>query len=501
MPWPEEYADTVLYGEREFIGDKDLTLRMVDGARTDLFGDFYINGEKYKQNKDQIFTNVKDFGAKGDRVADDTAAILAAIDFCYANGGGEVVVPTGIYKISAPILVPGDVSLRGVGGGWAKLDGSTRPMTIFKCNSADSKIIVEGSGGPFGNFAIDGCDIANGPLLHRRGVAAKRLFQCIFMGRSKLEAMRVDEAQNDVFIDLSMFWNAGSGLVLDKGCGGLAFYGCEFGGCGNWHLIITETAGTGPYSAPSHNTFDHCLFELPPTGVTSLPGCISIRTGQHNTFRDCASNASTALPTVALMEINGTALGNDPTVTLDGFWFANSTAGATGIVQSAGDVWINGYTEFTSLLHAWKFNGGVVNVHGYIMYNGVTNRWDPAGTGDIRALALTRNTRGFRAQVESTDFFGLRVYQFGDTGSRLDIGPDGRLNWGAGVSSTDTTLTRQSANVLSTGAIFRFGNFTTALRLTAAGSGKGAVCFDSTLNILIYIHGTIWRKVSDDTPA
>jgi hypothetical protein len=59
------------------------------------------------QNKLQESTSVKDFGAVGDGVTDDTAAIQAAIDWAvYQNqssGGfslGSVYMPGGIYKIS-----------------------------------------------------------------------------------------------------------------------------------------------------------------------------------------------------------------------------------------------------------------------------------------------------------------------------------------------------------------------------------------------------------------
>jgi hypothetical protein len=44
--------------------------------------------------------NVKDFGAVGNGVADDTAEIQAAVDAVAAAGGGEVFFPTGTYIIS-----------------------------------------------------------------------------------------------------------------------------------------------------------------------------------------------------------------------------------------------------------------------------------------------------------------------------------------------------------------------------------------------------------------
>lgn len=47
--------------------------------------------------------NVKAYGAVGDGVANDTAAIQAALDACKAAGGGKVFVPTGTYKITATL--------------------------------------------------------------------------------------------------------------------------------------------------------------------------------------------------------------------------------------------------------------------------------------------------------------------------------------------------------------------------------------------------------------
>jgi len=46
------------------------------------------------------YVSVKDFGALGDGVTDDTAALQAAIDAVHATGGGTIFFPTGTYMIT-----------------------------------------------------------------------------------------------------------------------------------------------------------------------------------------------------------------------------------------------------------------------------------------------------------------------------------------------------------------------------------------------------------------
>jgi hypothetical protein len=69
---------------------------------------------------DVPFVSVTDprFGARGDGVTDDTAAIQAAVDAMYLAGGGEVFFPLGGYLISAAIIVPQRVTLVGEAAGF-----------------------------------------------------------------------------------------------------------------------------------------------------------------------------------------------------------------------------------------------------------------------------------------------------------------------------------------------------------------------------------------------
>ena len=51
--------------------------------------------------------DVRDFGAKGDGTAKDTAAIQKAIDATNAAGGGEVLLPKGVYLCGSVFLKSG----------------------------------------------------------------------------------------------------------------------------------------------------------------------------------------------------------------------------------------------------------------------------------------------------------------------------------------------------------------------------------------------------------
>ena len=66
--------------------------------------------------------NVKDFGAVGDGVHDDTAAIQAALQ---AGSGGVVYLPSGTYLVSAALVIPANTVLQGAGRSLATILAST----------------------------------------------------------------------------------------------------------------------------------------------------------------------------------------------------------------------------------------------------------------------------------------------------------------------------------------------------------------------------------------
>lgn len=84
--------------------------------------------------------NLKDFGAKGDGVTDDTAAIQAAIDSSIdtSNTGTRIIGERVVYPISSTLVIPDKLSVEICGKGigstafkWIGADGDTSPMIRF----------------------------------------------------------------------------------------------------------------------------------------------------------------------------------------------------------------------------------------------------------------------------------------------------------------------------------------------------------------------------------
>lgn len=112
--------------------------------------------------------SVKDFGAVGDGVTDDYTAIMAAIAFVGAAGGGSIFFPPGTYLTSNQILVAYDnVTIRGVRG-----------ATILKAKDAcDFTVVLRGDNRTNVHFSDLEIDVNQA---NRSGVATTALDGCGF---------------------------------------------------------------------------------------------------------------------------------------------------------------------------------------------------------------------------------------------------------------------------------------------------------------------------------
>jgi len=88
--------------------------------------------------------SVRDFGAQGDGLADDTAAFQRALDQAGADGSGVVSVPEGKYRFTGTLRIPANVTM----------EGAWRAPVRGEPNDAGSVLLVtagkgEAEGTPF----------------------------------------------------------------------------------------------------------------------------------------------------------------------------------------------------------------------------------------------------------------------------------------------------------------------------------------------------------------
>ena len=102
--------------------------------------------------------NVRDFGAVGNGVVDDTAAIQKAIDAALVAGGGELFIPAGKYRITGTLFLRRARILRMYGQGDSVYNAkSTRATTLF-WDGPDGGTLIRAEG--FGNVCFERFNLA-----------------------------------------------------------------------------------------------------------------------------------------------------------------------------------------------------------------------------------------------------------------------------------------------------------------------------------------------------
>jgi parallel beta-helix repeat protein len=162
--------------------------------------------------------NVKDFGAVGDGVTDDTAAIQAAINAANTAGGGTIIIPKPAikYLVTSAIVVSAAAPITIIGEGMPE---------IFSSNSSGGNIFTIGSAPlkqPF--IRLQG--------LYIRGTAG---------GGS---AIRADYIANLVIEGCSIYQAGGNGVVLDN-CYTFRLENTQINESGSSGLYLTGASGNG----------------------------------------------------------------------------------------------------------------------------------------------------------------------------------------------------------------------------------------------------------------
>lgn len=130
------------------------------------------------QSKMRDVVSVKDFGAVGDGVADDTAAIQAAVNAAYSSRNKTVHVPNGVYKLTGLITITQGVMIVCEGS-----QGSTESYgTVFVHNSIGSCFRWDGSGT---DFAGTGGGLKNCLIVKAAGYSGGNAVEIIAISDNK----------------------------------------------------------------------------------------------------------------------------------------------------------------------------------------------------------------------------------------------------------------------------------------------------------------------------
>ena len=205
--------------------------------------------------------NVKNFGAQGDNVADDTAAIQSALNAC--PPGGVVEMPPGVYRTSDSLVVPPGVTLLGTRTGLMYVPdltdppGYIRPMPTF-VGTAVIKFLDEVTGGYSDisgeqrviNLMIDGSELATPSI---DGISAEGNVQNV--GLRDVTIRRVTGAGIRTGINAGFYpysWRLHRVMVDKTGWRGftfevmtdITFVDCQAIGCGADGFYIANAANS-----------------------------------------------------------------------------------------------------------------------------------------------------------------------------------------------------------------------------------------------------------------
>ena len=214
--------------------------------------------------------NVREFGAVGDGKADDTAAFQRALTAASKMGGNTVLVPAGIYVITAPVAIDAYCTLEGMGdssviksGYPAGTNTTSRSMVVmlnivghtnvriaglvFDANHADAHVIRMENGIDTVPLIIENNRFVNLSLASKENPSASSIAISLSGGRTFTRNNYCDGAASDSFNYNNGWHLVENNIILNGQDGGIAFNnGAQGIISGNWIFNCDLGIGMGP---------------------------------------------------------------------------------------------------------------------------------------------------------------------------------------------------------------------------------------------------------------
>lgn len=240
---------------------------------------------------DSVYTgvvSVQAFGAKGDGVTDDTAAIQGAMD---ANPNGIVIMPPGSYLISDVLVKPAGCSFKGSGVTTVLLAATGFPTThtaysktfdapVLYCDNTEGTKISRS-----GRFMVDGDSIARTGIVFSNGAGHE--YGNIRVQNTTVQAYVMDGCQNYLFRKMWTNIVGDTSYYIVNGTYNCSFVGCDGSRCDVVDLKCDNDANYPAFGVFSVEGMSECTW----TGgilerVTTLvkERVVLITEGSYNTF-------------------------------------------------------------------------------------------------------------------------------------------------------------------------------------------------------------------------
>lgn len=329
--------------------------------------------EYIEEGTGAAFADVTEFGAQGNGVADDTAAIAAAIA-SLGLSGGTVFFPSGTYLITTLNLdSTNNIRLVGLGG---NTPGSLSASTITSATAGAGSIISARSS--------VGLEIANLRIIYTNAAFTGVVIDYSHVTASDSAYMRIDKC----FVGGSGVRSAHAIILLNQ---------CIIGSFVDCIFANAERAVEGRNNAAFYSnamTFRGCTFVgLVITAVTNA--------GQAWTFYGCTfENLVTAGGAAAGAGAYNFDVGySAAALTFDGCWMGDASAAGTWIRFAGSNLTVRGSSIYRGVL-----GGTAIDVPGGLGSQGVTimgNQMFPHTT----AINLGANI--LRAVIYANDYQNL----------------------------------------------------------------------------------------------
>ncbi|ASZ09681.1 hypothetical protein KTO58_27585 [Chitinophaga pendula] len=228
--------------------------------------------------------NVKDFGAKGDSVTNDTKAINLAIEKCNAAGGGSIRFPAGRYiaasihlKSNVRFLLDAKAEIYGADSGYDAPESHV-PYEEYQDYGHSHFHNALMWGEDIENFAIIGGKVTGGPIITGDPKGRDIGDKVIVIVRGK--NLQFKEVTHDTGGHFVYLLNDCENITLDHivikksrdavdfmGCRNVHVFGCNFTGCGDDTIGIKSDYVLGRRILSENFYIWDCYFESGCNGI------------------------------------------------------------------------------------------------------------------------------------------------------------------------------------------------------------------------------------------